>query len=201
MWDDLFRDVTDPAPAPQELHREEKRRFYVAFVVWFMFMLTGLTCGLLVALVAAFVLINGVDAFWIGGMKAVWRTSSDPEYSSQHNHVGLPLLIALGLLGFFSANALWGRLFVRSGYLSEAAVQRMRLNRAPTERGEKVRAGIGYVLYLAIFLGLGVPMLIFGERTPLQIFSSLGMIGMGVYVAIHAFLRYRSKDRIPKPKD
>ena len=100
-------------------------------------------------------------------------------------------MLVFGLLGFLVGTFIWHRLFVKSGYLSQAAVQRLSTNRAPTERGERIRVGIGYVTYLLIFFGLGIPMLIFGDRTPLQLFATIGLNGLGVYIAIHAFLRYR----------
>jgi hypothetical protein len=183
MWEDIFQDVTNPAPLPPELDRGEKRRYFVAYGVFFVLITLVPTVGLVLGATAVFGMYGGLDA--------IWRSAVDTNFSRELSQFWVPASISGGLLGFVAANALWNRIFIRSGYLSEAAVQRMRLNRAPTERGEKIRVGIGYVLYLAIFLGLGVPMLIFGDRTPLQIFASLGMIGVGVVVAIHAFLRYR----------
>jgi hypothetical protein len=194
MWKRFFRDVIETTSPPPELGREEKRRYYVAYGIWFLLMVSGLAIGLVAAFVVAFIVINGADAFWSGGMEAVWRASSDTAYSRQNSYIGLPLMLALGLLGFFAANAFWYFLFIKSGYLSEAAVRRLSSNRAPTEQGERIRVGIGYVTYLLIFFGLGIPMLIFGDRTPLQIFAAVGLNGLGIYTAIHAFLRYRKKN-------
>ncbi len=191
MWKKLFRDVLEPALPPQELGKEERQRYYVAYGIWFLLMLGGLAIGLVGALVIAFIIVNGADAFFGGGMQAVWQASSSPEFSQKNSHIGLSLLLALGLIGFFAANVLWYLLFVKSGYLSHAAAQRLANNRAPTERGERIRVGIGYITYLLIFFGLGIPMAIFGDRTPLQLFATVGLNVLGVYIAIHAFLRYR----------
>jgi hypothetical protein len=49
------------------------------------------------------------------------------SYARELNGIWVPAAIGVGLLGFFGANALWHLLFVTSGYLSETAVQRMRL--------------------------------------------------------------------------
>ncbi len=192
MWNKLFRDAIESATPPQELGQKERRRYYVAYGIWFFLMLSGLAIGLIAALVIAFITINGVDAFWGGGMAAVWRASSNPQYSQKNSHVGLSMMLVFGLLGFFAANVLWYLLFVKTGYLSKATVERLSTNRAPTERGELIRVGIGYVMYLLIFFGIGIPMAIFGDRTPSQILSAIGLNGLGVYTAVHAFLRYRS---------
>lgn len=183
MWKKLFRDVLVPASPPPELGRLERRRYYVAFGIWFLLMLAGLSVGFIVGVVAVFGLIDG--------SQAIWKAMVDPSYSRQFGHIWLPISLGTAVLGFFAANALWYLLFVKSGYLSYAAAQRLADNRAPTERGERIRVGIGYVVYLLILFGLGIPMAIFGDRTPLQLFATIGLNGLGVYIAIHAFLRYR----------
>jgi hypothetical protein len=184
MWEDLFRDAIHPEKPPRELKKGERRRYFVAYGVFFALVTLVPTMG--------FVLGVAIVFGFHGGLDAIWRSIVDTSYSRELSGIWVPVAIGGGLLGFVAANSLWNRLFVKSGYLNEVVAQRMHMNRAPTERGEKIRVGFGYVLYLGIFLGLGVSMLIFGERTPLQIFSSLGMIGMGIYVAVHAFLRYRN---------
>lgn len=194
-WRKLFRDVLEPEQPPAELDREQRRRYHFAYGIWFLLAPIGLAIGLVLAIVLAFVLESGVDALLEGGAMAVLRAASDPVYSQRNEHIGLPLMFVLGLGGFLLANVLWNRLFIKTGYLSKAAVRRLNMNRAPTERGERTRVGIGYVVYLAILFGLGIPMALYAERTPVNVFAMVGLNGLGLFIAIHAYLRYRKKDR------
>lgn len=194
-WRKLFRDVLEPEQPPEELDWEQRRRYYVAYGIWFLLSPIGLAIGLIAAVVLEFVIVGGVDALREGGAMAVLRAANDPVYSQRNEHIGLPLMFVLGLGGFLLANVLWNRLFIKSGYLSKTAVRRLNMNRTPTERGERIRVGIGYVVYLAILFGFGIPMVLYAERTPVNVFAMVGLNGLGVFIAIHAFLRYRKKDR------
>lgn len=198
-WRKLFRDVLEPEQPPEELDREQRRRYYFAYGIWFLLSPIGLAIGLIAAVVLEFVITSGVDALLEGGAVAVIRAASDPVYSQQNEHIGLPLMFVLGLGGFLLANVLWNRLFIKSGYLSKTAVRRLNMNRAPTERGERIRVGIGYVVYLAIFFGLGIPMVLYAERTPVNVFAMIGLNGLGVFTAIHAYLRYRKRGNHERP--
>ena len=50
----------------------------------------------------------------------------------------LAMVILIVFLSIFLGDYLWGKVFVKSGYLSPAAAIRIRTNRAPTARGERV---------------------------------------------------------------
>lgn len=190
MWRRLFRDVLESATPPLELGKRERQRYYVAYGFLFLLMFLGLVIGLCVSLVVAFGLISGTDAVWGGDIKAILRAMSDPEYSRQSINIWMPVMLVFGLLGFFIGIFIWYRRFIKSGYLSRAAVQRLFTNRAPTERGEGMRVAIGYVIYLLICFGLGIYMIVFGEGT-LDVFTEIGLNGLGVYFTVHAVLRYR----------
>lgn len=190
MWRGLFRDILEPVTPPSELGKRERRRYYVAYGCWFILMMVGLSAGLIASLFTAFSAINGVEAL-SGGIRAVLQAMSDPEYSRENEAIWIPLMIGFGSVGFVAGNIFWYLLFIKSGYLSHAAAQRLKDNRAPTERGERIRVAIGYVTYLLISFGFGIPMVIYGEGTPLHIFTAIGLNGMGVFIAVHAFLRYR----------
>lgn len=187
MWRGLFRDVLEPATPPPELGREERRRYYIAYGLYMLMITLGSMGGLLAG---AFAVLG-----FFGGSEGIVKGILDPGYSRQYGHIWLPVSLTTFVLGFFVANNLWHLLFIRSGYLSQAAAQRLMGNRAPTERGERIRVAIGYVTYLLISFGFGIPMVIYGEGTPLHIFSAIGLNGMGVFIAVHAFLRYRKKAR------
>jgi hypothetical protein len=198
-WRKLFRDVLEPEQPPEELDREQRRHFFIAFGLWFFFATAGLALGLVLAILLGFIYASGIDALIAGGFGAVWRAAGDPVYSKQHEHIVLPLMFVLGLGGFLLANVLWNRLFIKTGYLSVAAVKRLNMNRAPTERGERIRVGIGYVVYLAILFGFGIPMVLYAERTPVNVFAMIGLNGLGLFIAIHAYLRYRKRGNHERP--
>jgi hypothetical protein len=68
------------------------------------------------------------------------------------------------------------------------------LEGVPKARGERLRIAVGYIVYLLIFFGLGIPMVIFGDRSsPSQVATAIGLNGLGIYYAIHAFLRCRKR--------
>lgn len=186
-WRKLFRDVLEPEQPPEELDRDQRRRYYIAYGILIALCLIGMIFGFVSGVVGVF--------GYLGGSQAIRVAILDTNYSQQYGHVWLPISLIASVLGFFVALALWDRIFVKSGYLSPAAQQRLATTRAPTERGERIRVGIGYVTYLLILFGLGIPMAIYGERTPTQFFAAVGLNGLGVYIAIHAYLRYRKKDR------
>lgn len=186
-WRKLFRDVLEPEQPPEELGRDQRRRYFVSYG----------TLILLCLVVSVFGLAGGVAGFfwYVGGIQAIELAFRDAAYARQFGDTWLLIGLASGVAGFFAALALWDRIFVKSGYLSPAAQQRLATNRAPTERGERIRVSIGYVVYLAIFFGLGIPMALYAERTPVNIFAMIGLNALGIFTAIHAFLRYRKKDR------
>lgn len=179
----LFRDVLEPATSLPELGKRERRRYYFAYGFFVLLAILGLTVGFMIGVIAVF--------GSIGGSQSISRAILDPSYSHQFGHIWLPISLATAVLGFFAANGLWHFLFIKSAYLSHAAAQRLAHNRAPTERGEGMRVAIGYVTYLLIFFGLGIYMVVFGEGTPLHVFTAIGLNGLGVYGVVHAFLRYR----------
>ncbi|MDX1253448.1 MAG: hypothetical protein IDH49_14605 [Gammaproteobacteria bacterium] len=186
-WQDPFQDVLNPATPPPELGREERRRYYIAYGWCMLLIMCGFVGGFLAGSFAVF--------GFFGGLEGIVKGVLDPSYSRQYGHIWLPVSLTTAVLGAFVANNLWHLLFVKSGYLSHAATQRLMGNRAPTERGERIRVAVGYVTYLLILFGSGIFMVIYGEGTPLHIFSAIGLNGMGVFIAVHAFLRYRKKAR------
>jgi hypothetical protein len=190
-WRKVFRDVLEPEQPPEELDREQRRRYYVSYG----------TLVLLCLVVSVLGLAGGVAGyFWyVGGTQAIEQAFRDAAYARQFGDTWFLIGLASGVAGFFAALALWDRIFVKSGYLSPAAQQRLATSRAPTERGERMRVGIGYVVYLTIFFGLGIPMALYAERTPVNVFAMIGLNGLGVFTAIHAYLRYRKRGNHERP--
>lgn len=39
-------------------------------------------------------------------------------------------------------------------------------------------------------------MAIYAEHTPVNVFAMIGLNGLGIFTAIHAYLRYRKKGRV-----
>jgi hypothetical protein len=66
--------------------------------------------------------------------------------------LGTTLICLVGAV--FLGDYLWGLLFVRSGYLSREAAIRIRTNRAPTTRGERMHRWISLSLSLVIPIAL-----------------------------------------------
>lgn len=63
-------------------------------------------------------------------------------------------LLLGGVIGIFLGDYLWGKAFVKSGYLSPAAAIRIRTNRAPTVRGERAHRRLSLSLSVLIPLGI-----------------------------------------------
>ena len=62
--------------------------------------------------------------------------------------------LACGPAGILLGDYLWGKVFVKSGYLSPAAAIRIRTNRAPTARGERAHRRLSLSLSVLIPLGI-----------------------------------------------
>lgn len=123
---------------PPEVKGGGQRRYWIAVVAWFVMMFAMLfTLG--GALLAA-----------VSALEARMGTEALRPYDTW-------LLISVMLTGVASillSDQLWGKLFVKSGFLSPEAVIRIRTNRAPTAKGEKIhrRISLSLSILIPIFL-------------------------------------------------
>jgi len=122
---------------PPELQGRERRRYWVAVGGWFVFMLSGM--GLCFGGLAG--------AIW-----ALQSTYGDEVFANDNWVLWSGLLC--GVIGILLGDYLWGKVFVKSGYLSPAAAIRIRTNRAPTARGERAHRKLS--LSLAVLIPLGI---------------------------------------------
>lgn len=60
----------------------------------------------------------------------------------------LPSFLTLVAMSFFLGYRLWHLLFVKSGYLDKATVEKMEMGLAPTVGAERIRKAIGFSLFL-----------------------------------------------------
>ncbi|MCL5061189.1 MAG: hypothetical protein M1449_12405 [Candidatus Thermoplasmatota archaeon] len=119
---------------PPEVKGGGQRRYWIAVVAWLVMMLTTLIIlsGILLAVVAILETRMGTEALRPYDM---WLFMS---------------LIFVLIASILLSDQLWGRLFVKSGYLSPEAVVRIRTNRAPTAKGEKIHRRISLSLSILI---------------------------------------------------
>lgn len=134
-----FHDVLHPP----ELHGRERRRYWIAVVGWFVITIGGLGFygSILLAVVKRLESAYGPN-FTVFGLGDEWL---------------LTAVILLVFLSAFLGDYLWGKVFVKSGYLSPAAAIRIRTNRAPTARGERMhrRLSLTYAALIPLlFMGV-----------------------------------------------
>jgi hypothetical protein len=129
-----FHDILNPP----EVKGGEHQLYWIAAVAWLVIVLTMLMAleGGLFAVVSALEKQMGMEAL--------------RPYETWVLMSGLFAVIVGVLLG----DQLWGKLFVKSGYLSQEAVIRIRTNRAPTAKGEKIhrRISLSLSILIPIFL-------------------------------------------------
>lgn len=129
-----FHDVLHPP----ELQGRDRRRYWIAVAGWFF---------------VVFSAVGSILFFYY--QLLVWI---DQAYGSErlepYQSVLLGGLLLSGGAGFFLGDYLWGKVFVKSGYLSPAAAIRIRTNRAPTARGERAHRRLSLSLSVLIPLGI-----------------------------------------------
>ena len=119
---------------PPEVKGAAKRRYWIAVGGWFFLVM------LMFGLVGALLYLA------VTSMEARYGTEALRPYEMWL--LGTLLISLVGAV--FLGDYLWGLLFVRTGYLSREAVIRIRTNRAPTTRGERMHRWISLGLSLMI---------------------------------------------------
>jgi hypothetical protein len=95
----------------------------------------------------------------------------------------LAMVILIVFLSIFLGDYLWGKVFVKSGYLSPAAAIRIRTNRAPTARGERAHRRLS--LSLSVLIPLGIAGLgVYGGQYWLIPFMLI--LGLWLFISIRA---------------
>lgn len=125
-----FQDILHPP----EVKGKGQRRYWIAVVAWFVMMLLMLATlgGILLIIVTALENKMGSDVLRPYDM---WILMS---------------VILTGIASILLSDQLWGKLFVKSGFLSPEAAIRIRTNRAPTAKGEKIHRRISLSLSILI---------------------------------------------------
>lgn len=124
---------------PPELKGLERRRYWIAAACW-------LPCVLMCMWGSYYLLVGAFS--WIYG-----------DGFTKGNEAGnVVLWSSLALVGtcVFLGDYLWTKIFVSSGYLSNSTVIRLRTNRAPTAKGERIHRK------LSLSLGILIPAFIAG---------------------------------------
>lgn len=121
---------------PPELKGPERRRYWVAVVGWFGCML-GMLCVFFLLYFGVFYLLErAFGQSFLNNLNAGW------------------VLVPMGAGGVITiqlSDHVWYRLFVLSGYLSDAATIRILSNRAPTQVSERRHRWIGPAVLLLIY--------------------------------------------------
>lgn len=145
-----FHDVLHPP----ELQGRERRRYWIAVGGWFVLTMACLALSLTLW-IGVLVLIEG-ESFLSD------RTPAKPY--------GLWGVLVCVVVGAFLGDYLWGKVFVKSGYLSPAAAIRIRTNRAPTARGERIHRRLS-LTYAAL-----IPLLFSGVAWYLETYWLIAVI-------------------------
>lgn len=117
---------------PPELKGKDRRRYWLAVGGWFLL--------LILTLVALFCMLYGVMMVlepYLQGMPI--------------KETVLVLVIVVGVGGVILSDRLWSRIFIQSGYLSDAAAIRILSNRAPTQTSERRHRWLGQAVLLIIY--------------------------------------------------
>ena len=86
--------------------------------------------------------------------------------------------MAVGLGSVIGGDRLWSRLFIQSGYLSDAAAIRILSNRAPTQTSERRHRWLGQAILLIVYGGMGVVAIMSKQWWALIIVIPLGVWGV-----------------------
>jgi hypothetical protein len=184
-----FHDVLHPP----ELQGRERRRYWIAVGGWFVFTIGGIGFygSILLAVVAHLEGTYGTNF-----MTIVFGIADDQADK---------WLLAAGLLvvviSFFGGDYLWGKVFVKSGYLSPAAAIRIRTNRAPTARGERIHRRLS-LTYAAL-----IPLLFMGVAWYLETYWLIPVVlVLGVWFVRIIWTGWKQSDAMiageaPYPED
>jgi hypothetical protein len=124
---------------PPELKGRERLRYWLAVSAF-------------LPIAATLLLLTG------GGVVLVlWslETSLGEEAVAPYVEFFMFSILVCGLMSVFLGDRLWTRLFLKSGYLSDAAAIRILSNRAPTRKGERRHRWLGQAILLLIYGILG----------------------------------------------
>lgn len=136
-------------------------------MAWFVMMLTTL----MILEGGLFVVVNALE-------KRMGTVALRP-YETWILMSGLFTVVVSILLG----DQLWGKLFVKSGFLCSEAVIRIRTNRAPTAKGEKIHRRI------SLSLSVLIPVFLFYVGWYLQSWWMMGLaalVGIWLFVSVWA---------------
>lgn len=170
-----FHDVLHPP----ELQGRERRRYWIAVGGWFVFTLGGLGFfgSILLAVVERLENVYGPTSNFL-----VTVFGPNDEWL-------LAIGILIVVLSFFLGDYLWGKVFVKSGYLSPAAAIRIRTNRAPTARGERIHRRLS-LTYAAL-----IPLLFIGVVWYLETYWLIAVVLVfGVWFFLRIWAGWKQSD-------
>jgi len=100
-------------------------------------------------------------------------------------------VMLIGVASIFLSDQLWGKLFVKSGYLSPEAVIRIRTNRAPTAKGEKVHRRI------SLSLSVLIPVFLIGVGWYLHSWWMMSLAALvGVWLLVSVWAGWKNADAV-----
>ena len=174
---------------PPELQGRERRRYWIAVGGWFVFTIGGIGFyGSILLFIAKYLERSYGDNFMMAafGLADEWL---------------LAVVLLVGVISFFGGDYLWGKAFVKSGYLSPAAAIRIRTNRAPTARGERNHRR------LSLTLAVLIPLLFMGVAWYLEAYWLIAVVLVfGAWFFIMIWAGWQRADdmvaeRSPYPED
>lgn len=119
-------------------------------------------------------LMGGAILFLLWRFESYFESPAFKPYEDVLLIVGIAIVIGSVIGG----DRLWFRLFIQSGYLSDAATIRILSNRAPTKTGERRHRWLGQVILLIVYGVMGVVAIMAKQWWALIIVIPLGVWGV-----------------------
>lgn len=126
---------------PPELKGKERRRYWLAVGGWF---------GCLIGLLGIFFSI------FFAFLYILEKIFGEPFLNELHAAWFLIPMCAGGIVTIILSDRLWSHLFIKSGYLTDAAAIRILSNRAPTQTSERRHRWLGQAVLLFIYGTFGL---------------------------------------------
>lgn len=175
---------------------QQERRYGLAVICFFGITIAAVALGTLLVVT----LLSGL--LWlIGGnelLSTFWQ--GHPPFTQyilqQMDKLLLPLLLVGMILGFLYGYHLWERLFLKSGYLSAETVQRLvEKNMAPTERMERARKAIGFILLIPLFSWMTWLFMTMESKGESEWWRLVVLVPLGIlaYLLYHVWREYFSR--------
>lgn len=147
---------------PPELRGRDRWRYWLSAIAW------------LVIIVSCMTALNGLLYLIAWMLIEIYGEEGVSKYEELFLVVGI-INVIIGVLG---GDRIWSRLFIQTGYLSDAATIRVLSNRAPTITGERRHRWLGQAILLVVYVGIGIAAMMAKQWWLLIIVVPLGVWGI-----------------------